>query len=64
MHTLQNRYHMQVPESSAEFRFENSAIFFGIPVRPADPANLFRIAINMEQRAANFFEQSAGGICQ
>ena len=59
MQTLQRRYHMQVPESSAEFRFETSAIFFGIPVRPADPANLFRIAIHMEQRAAAFFEQCA-----
>jgi len=59
MQTLQRRYHAQLPTSSPEFRFETSAIFFGIPVRPADPANLFRIAIGMEQRAAGYFEKCA-----
>ena len=59
MQTLQRRYHAQLPASSPEFRFETSAIFFGIPVRPADPANLFRVAIGMEQRAAGYFEKCA-----
>jgi rubrerythrin len=59
MRTLQRRYHATIPVSSAKFRFETAAIFAGVPVRPADPANLFRIAIGMEQRAAAFFEQCA-----
>lgn len=59
MQTLQRRYHASVPESTAGFRVELAAIFAGVPSRPADPANLFRIAIGMEQRAASFFEQSA-----
>ena len=59
MRTLQRRYHAKVPVSSAEFRFETAAVFAGVPMRPADPANLFRIAIGMEQRAAGYFEQCA-----
>lgn len=59
MQTLQRRYHAQLPASSAEFRVETAAIFAGVPVRPADPANLFRIAIGMEQRAAAFFAECA-----
>lgn len=59
MQTLQRRYHARLPESSTEFRVELAAIFAGIPSRPGDPANLFRIAIGMEQRAASFFEQCA-----
>jgi len=59
MQTLQRRYHADKPTSNAEFRFETAAIFAGVPLRPADPANLFRISIAMEQRAASFFEQCA-----
>lgn len=56
MQTLQRRYHAEKPACSDAFRFETAAIFAGVPVRPSDPANLFRIAIAMEQRAASFFE--------
>lgn len=59
MQTLQRRYHAPIPESSAEFRLETAAIFAGVPVRPADPGNLFRIAIGMERRAAAYFETCA-----
>ena len=59
MQTLQRRYHARLPESSTEFRVELAAIFAGVPNRPGDPANLFRIAIGMEQRAASFFERCA-----
>lgn len=62
LQTLQRRYHAQVPASSPEFRLETAAIFAGVPVRPADPANLFRIAIGMEQRAASFFEQCSQAV--
>lgn len=59
MQTLQRRYHADKPVSNEAFRVETTAIFAGVPVRPGDPANLFRIAIAMEQRAAAFFEQCA-----
>ena len=59
MQTLQRRYHARLPEPATEFRVELAAIFAGVVSRPADPANLFRIAIGMEQRAASFFEQCA-----
>lgn len=59
MQTLQRRYHVHPPESTGVFEIELAAIFAGVPRRPADPANLFRIAIGMEQRAVGFFERSA-----
>ena len=57
MATLQRRYHAQAPVPNGELQVELAAVFAGVPTRPADPANLFRIAIGMEQRAAQFFEQ-------
>ena len=65
METLARRYHLDVPQPSVAFRIELAAIFGGIESRPQDPANLFRIAIGLEKRAAQFFsdrsEQAAGG---
>ena len=59
MQTLQQRYHARPPPTRGELPVELAAIFAGIPHRPNDPANLFRIAIGMEQRAARFFERCA-----
>lgn len=59
MQTLQRRYHARALDAAGDFKLELAAIFAGVPVRPADPANLFRIAIGMEQRAANYFEECA-----
>ncbi|MDH5540482.1 MAG: AMP-binding protein, partial [Rhizobacter sp.] len=55
METLARRYHLDVPEPSPEFRVEVAAIFAQVESRPQDPANLFRIAIALENRAAAFF---------
>lgn len=55
MQTLSRRYHVDLPEPSAQLQFDRAAIFAGVDNRPEDPANLFRIAIAFEQRAVDFF---------
>ncbi|HET7752556.1 MAG TPA: NADPH-dependent glutamate synthase [Anaeromyxobacteraceae bacterium] len=57
MATLSRRYHAEVPVPSSEFRTERAAVYAGIPNRPEDPANLFRIAIAFEERAVKFFSE-------
>jgi acyl-coenzyme A synthetase/AMP-(fatty) acid ligase/rubrerythrin len=60
METLARRYHVDVPVPEPGFKAELAAIFGTVPNRPQDPESLFRIAIEMEQRAADFFaERSA-----
>jgi homotetrameric NADPH-dependent glutamate synthase len=60
MSTLSRRYHAQVPQPSEGFKVERAAVYAGIPNRPEDPANLFRIAIAFEQRAVKFFTERMG----
>ncbi|HEY6105121.1 MAG TPA: FAD-dependent oxidoreductase [Anaeromyxobacteraceae bacterium] len=57
MATLSRRYHAEVPKPSKDFQIERAAVYAGIPSRPEDPANLFRIAIAFEQRAVKFFAE-------
>jgi rubrerythrin len=57
METLSRRYHVDVPTPSPAFRVELAAIFADVESRPQDPANLFRIAIGLEKRAADFFAE-------
>ncbi|MFO1364067.1 MAG: hypothetical protein U1F45_16655 [Burkholderiales bacterium] len=57
MATLTRRYHAELPAPAPDFQFDRAAIFAGVERRPDDPANLFRIAIAFEQRAADFFAQ-------
>jgi rubrerythrin len=57
MATLVRRYHAEVPEVPGEFKIDRAAIYAGIPNRPEDPINLFRIAIAFEQRAVKFFSE-------
>ncbi|HET7824587.1 MAG TPA: FAD-dependent oxidoreductase, partial [Anaeromyxobacter sp.] len=57
MATLSRRYHAEIPPPSADLKLDRAAIYAGIPHRPEDPANLFRIAIAFEQRAVKFFEE-------
>ena len=57
METLSRRYHLDVPVPSPWFRVELAAIFGEVESRPQDPANLFRIAIALEKRAAGFFAE-------
>jgi rubrerythrin len=49
MATLTRRYHAELPAPAA--------IFAGVERHAEDPANLFRIAIAFEQRAAKFFAE-------
>jgi homotetrameric NADPH-dependent glutamate synthase len=62
MATLSRRYHAPVPEAAKELEVERAAIYAGVPHRPEDPANLFRIAIGFEQRAVKFFTER-GAAC-
>ncbi len=55
MATLSRRYHAEVPKPAEGFKVDRAAVYAGIPNRPEDPANLFRIAIAFEQRAVKFF---------
>ncbi len=57
MATLSRRYHAEVPRPSRDFQIDRAAVYAGIPNRPEDPANLFRIAIAFEQRAVKFFDE-------
>jgi rubrerythrin len=59
METLTKRYHADLPEPSVDFQIDRAAIFAGVDRRPEDPANLFRIAIAFEQRAADFFARES-----
>ena len=63
MEALARRYHVAVPTPSPApapaFSIELAALFADIENRPQDPANLFRIAIGWEQRAAEFFAERA-----
>jgi rubrerythrin len=57
MATLSRRYHADLPTPAADFQIDRAAIFAGVDRQPGDPANLFRIAIAFEQRAAKFFAE-------
>lgn len=59
METLARRYHVPVPEVRVSVGAELAAIFGGVEHRPADPSNLFRIAIALENRAADWFAEWA-----
>ncbi len=59
METLSRRYHIDAPAPSAALRVEAAALFADVEHRPQDPANLFRIAIGLEQRAVRFFDERA-----
>lgn len=57
MATLSRRYHAAVPAPAPELRVDLAALYAGIDSRPAEPGNLFRLAIAFEQRAARFFTE-------
>jgi homotetrameric NADPH-dependent glutamate synthase len=61
MATLSRRYHAEIPAPSADLKVDRAAVYAGIPHRPEDPANLFRIAIAFEQRAVKFFDERVAG---
>ena len=57
MDTLSRRYHAEVPVPSETGSVDRAALFAGVESRPEDPANLLRIAIACENRAASFFAE-------
>ena len=60
METLSRRYHADIPTPTNDFKLELAALFAGIDHRPKSPDDLFRIAISLEQRAAEFFSARSG----
>ncbi len=62
MQTLSKRYHVNLPQPAAEFQIDRAAIFAGVGREPDDPANLFRIAIAFEERAAKFFSEQGARV--
>jgi len=59
MQTLSRRYHVDVPAGETIADLDVAAVFGGVVNRPADPANLFRIAIALENRASAYFADCA-----
>jgi acyl-coenzyme A synthetase/AMP-(fatty) acid ligase len=59
METLARRYHVDVPDPPAQFRLETAALYAGIGERIDGPADLLRIAIGFEKRAAEHFAERA-----
>lgn len=59
METLARRYHTPVPDVRGGVDIDAAAVFGGVVSRPTDPTNLFRIAIALENRAAEYFSECA-----
>lgn len=59
METLARRYHVPVPQVRSLADLDTAAVFGGTVNRPDDPENLFRIAIALENRAAEYFSECA-----
>ena len=59
MRTLSRRYHLAVPPRSGGIDPAVAALQAGLEILPRHPANLFRIAIALERRAAELFELRA-----
>ncbi len=59
MDTLARRYHVDFAPVFDAHAVENAAVFAGVDRRVGDVDDLFRIAIDMEERAASLFETTA-----
>lgn len=59
METLTRRYHTVAPNVRGGVDIDVAAVFGGVVSRPTDPANLFRIAVALENRAAAYFSECA-----
>ena len=62
MATLARRYHVDMTPVFDADVFELAAVFAGVPRRVANARDLFRIAIAMEERAADFFDSTAAAM--
>jgi rubrerythrin len=60
MATLSRRYHVEPPPPAGTFPLERAAVYAGAQSRPADPDNLFRLAIAFERRAVAYFQERMG----
>ncbi len=60
MATLSRRYHVEIPPPAGSFPLERAAVYAGAPSRPADPDNLFRLALAFERRAVAYFQERMG----
>ncbi|HEX9257909.1 MAG TPA: NADPH-dependent glutamate synthase [Acidimicrobiales bacterium] len=57
LNTLERRYHLGGVDGSGAFTVDRAAIYAGVENNPEDPANLFRLAIAFEERAARHFAE-------
>jgi acyl-coenzyme A synthetase/AMP-(fatty) acid ligase/rubrerythrin len=59
MDTLADRYHVDLEPVFDAHAIEHAVVFAGVDHRVGDAEDLFRVAIDMEERAASFFEATA-----
>jgi acyl-coenzyme A synthetase/AMP-(fatty) acid ligase/rubrerythrin len=59
MDTLAGRYHVDLEPVFDAHAVEHAVVFAGVDHRVGDAEDLFRVAIDMEERAAAFFEATA-----
>jgi acyl-coenzyme A synthetase/AMP-(fatty) acid ligase len=59
MDTLAGRYHVDLAPAFDAHAVEHAVVFAGVDHRVGDAEDLFRVAIDMEERAASFFEATA-----
>lgn len=59
MNTLSGRYHVDLTPVFDAHAIEHAVVFAGVDRRVGDAEDLFRVAIDMEERAATFFEATA-----
>src|SRR5437667_5174667 len=60
MDTLIGRYHVDLTPVFDAHAIEHAVVFAGVDQRIGDAEDLFRVAIDMEESAARFFEATAG----
>ena len=59
MDTLAGRYHVDLEPVFDAHAVEHAVVFAGVDHRVGDAEDLFRVAIDMEERAASFFEATS-----
>ncbi len=59
MNTLAGRYHVDLAPVFDAHAVEQAVVFAGVDNRVGDAEDLFRVAIDMEERAASFFDATA-----
>ena len=62
MATLSRRYHAAVPAPSEAPSIEVLSLYSDVEAHPEDPASLFQIAIDLEERAVDFFHERSAAV--